>query len=214
MALLDAYASAAEYRDRTGKSSTGEDATVLTICTAVSRFLERQLGNHRGERNFNQSTAATARTFDAAGGTRLWVDDLVSIDNDGIAVDEGNDGTYSTLFDPTAETWVALGPDNAAEFSEAYTRVDLLPRTDNTVLSRWPLGRRKVQITGTWGWPAVPGAIKEATIVIARQLTDLEKSGFTLQLENIDSSVQMAPGAASLIKQLKAQYSRRLPVFA
>ena len=55
----------------------------------------------------------------------------------------------------------------------------------------------------------MPGAIKEATVLVTRELRDLERAGFTLTLENIDQGINLSPAAFSLIQRIKAEYGRR-----
>lgn len=58
MAISDAYATAATYRDITGKTDTSEDAEILTDLKAVSRFLEGRL-----HRFFNKDAAERERAM-------------------------------------------------------------------------------------------------------------------------------------------------------
>ena len=57
MALLDPYATAAEYRARVQSTSATEDVDIIDQLTAAARELERHLGLPPGA--FNQSALNT-----------------------------------------------------------------------------------------------------------------------------------------------------------
>jgi len=205
MAVSDAYATAAEFRGRTGKDDTGEDATILSQLQAVSRLIDREC-----ERFFGIDAAVVARLYDGNGLTRLYIDDVATVTGLIVKVDLDGDyaftGATETL---TKDTHYWIGPANAALGSEVstYRFLDIVPT--NGRLSVWPSGLRKVQVTASFGWAAVPPAIKEATIMVTRELRDLERAGFTLTLENIDQGVNLSPAAFSLIQRIKAEYGRK-----
>jgi len=104
-------------------------------------------------RQFWQTASGTARYFTAEDGSELVVPDLVSVS--ALETDENNDRTYE-------RTWTTgdydLEPYNAAEFDEPYTYIHITPDGEYS----FPTGRKAVKITGVWGWPAVPRAIRAA----------------------------------------------------
>jgi len=203
MAVDSAYATAQEYRQRVDKSSIMDDALLGALLLAVSRQLDKEC-----ERFFTQDASAVIRHFDGLGGTRLYVDDVAELT--AVKVDLDADFDYADANETlTLNTHFFIGPDNAALGPEPmpYRYLDIVP--SNGVLGRWPEQRRAVQVTAKFGWPAVPGAIKEATVLICRELIDLEKSGFTLNLQNLDQSIQLAPAAFGVMQRIKAEYGRR-----
>lgn len=203
MALADAYATFDEYRAHTGLRSDGDQDTYEALLVTASRMIERWT-----ERVFNQSAAGVARYFDGNGRAEMYIDDLATLT--AVDLDTTGDGSYAVSVDPAA---VLLRPRNAAELGEPYTSVELVPAR-GAPLSAWPSRPAAVRITGTWGYAAVPGAIRDATILIARQLRDLQQSGLTLTVEVADQQLQVRPGSFSLIAALREQYSRRLPGIA
>ena len=202
MALLDAYATAAEYRARSNKTGTADDAEILAQLTAVSRWIESYCG-----RIFNQSSASVVRYFDGQGYSDLAIDDLTTLAN--VDVDDDDDGTYEIA---VTLTNVHSLPSNAAERGEPYTSLELVRYPSNSQLSRFPRGRRSVKITGTWGWPAVPNAVKEATILLARELRDLQEAGPTLTLSSIDTAIRISPRAPRVISELLSPLVRGVGV--
>lgn len=206
MAIDSPYATAAEYKARVGKTGSDEDAEIDAQLEAVSRLVERELGESRDRpRIFNQSTAT--RRLDGSGEAVLFVDDLVTVTT--IEVDTSLDASWATSFD-LSENWVLARPLDYSEKGLPITAIELLA-AGNSTLATWPDAPGCVRITGVWGWPAVPPAITEAVVMITRHLRDLEESGFTLTLSNLDAGVQMSPGAQAIVRELKSNYSRRIP---
>ena len=89
--------------------------------------------------------------------------DLVSITS--LKTDEAGDGTFET-------TWAAsdyeLGPIDR-DTSRPYTRIDAV---DSKVFpTYYGTGRRaRVEITGVWGWAAIPVEVKQACLIKATRL--------------------------------------------
>lgn len=213
MAISDAYATAVEYRARAGKTDTGDDATILAQLTAVSRYIERELG-----RFFNQDAAVVTRYYNGNGQQRLYVDEIATTTGLVVKIDLDEDYVFTGANEIlTIVTHFWVGPYNAALGPEArpYTFLEIVP--GNGVFSEWPIRRRaaevidqprSVEVTAKFGWPAVPAAIRELTIAITRQLRDMEEAGFTLTMQNIDAMVRLAPSASVLLRDIARQYGR------
>jgi hypothetical protein len=205
--ITDAYATAAEYRDRTTKTDTGDDAGVITpLLAAVSRLIDRETG-----RFFTKDAAAVARVYEGGGLTRLYIDDVATVSGLVVKVDLNGDYDYADTDETlTKDTHFWIGPVNAEDGSEPkpYRYLDIVP--NNGRLSVWPAQLRAVEVTAQFGWAAVPGAIKEATILVAREMRDLQESGMTLSLQAIDQAVNLAPVAFSLIQRIKREYGRKV----
>ena len=208
-AVTDAYATAAEYRGRVDKSSTVDDALLGALLLAVSRQLDKEC-----ERFFTQdATAVTRDPYDGNGLARVWLPDDIATAT-GLIVTADLDGDYS-FADETAltlDTDFWLGPPSADKGPEPRPWQFLEVHPDSTRLSVWPKQRRAIKVTAKFGWPAVPGAIKEATVLICRELIDLEKSGFTLILQNLDQAINLSPTAFGIMQRIKREYGRRMPV--
>lgn len=203
MAYGSPYATWAEYKARTGAQGDTGQATVDAALDVASRLIERWTG-----RVFNASSAGVVRYFDGNGMPELWIDDFTALTAAAVDVDE--DGTYSQAITLTA---LLKRPYNAAEVSEPFTSLELSGGR-SAELSAWPAISRGVKLTGTWGWPAVPDAIVDATIMVARQVRELRESGLTLTIQAVDEQLRVRPGAFPLIAALRDEYSRRLPTAA
>lgn len=153
------YLSVAEFRTRIDPVSTTwsdtEVAAIERILEAVSRNIDRYCG-----RQFYTTATATSRYFTAEDGAYLVVDDLVSIDTNGLTTDEDGDRTYETTW---AATDYDLWPFNAAAISEPYTELRCTPQGTYS----FPTVAKSVKITGSWGWPVTPAEVIEATFLEA-----------------------------------------------
>jgi hypothetical protein len=159
------YATVTALKSRLGIGATDavDDYELYAACFASSRALEQHC-----QRVFWRTAAGTARTFaaDDAYCIRLPVFcDLVSVS--AVATDEGGDGTYET-------TWAAsdyqLLPYNPAAAPETKPYDEI--RAVGTRSFPLPLrGTRmdSVQITGVYGWPAVPWSIRQAALILAQE---------------------------------------------
>lgn len=201
MAIVDAYATAAQYKAQTGKTSAADDTTLERQLLAVSRMVDRKLGRAAG--SFNKDASAVVRLFRPAT-TRgvLDVDEFVSITS--VELDTGYDGLYSTLLAGTA---YELLPWNAADGPEAnpYTQIGLYPWGSRT---SWAEGER-VKVTAVWGWPAVPAGIITATIELTAILR-IESGRATSAINEMDQVISMSRVGQSIIAELLDTY-RRLP---
>jgi hypothetical protein len=209
MAITDPYATVEEYKARIGKSSAGDDEALLEILKAISRLIDRECG-----RFFGQDAAVVVRLYDGNGQSRLYIDDVVTttalvvkVDLDG---DYDFDGADETL---TVGTHFWLGPANADKGPEAmpFRYLEIVP--NNGWLSLWPTQARAVQITAKFGWPAVPGAIREATVMITHEIADVQKAGPSAALQDIDSAVRLSPTAFSIVQRIKREYGLGSPWF-
>lgn len=218
MAVTDSYATLAQYKAEFKKTDTADDTPVTDTLAAVSRLLDRKLG-----RFFTQESAATRLYMPSASGiptrpnwaesenpykygglTRLlYIDDLVSVTT--IKIDEDRDGVFT---DETAlaTTDYELLPRNAALGSEPvpYNSIEL---TEWGTKFAWPTGCR-VQIVGTFGWPAVPKAIQVATIHLAGIVRLSSPRASRRIPEGLDQFVETSRQAQDIICDLERHYKR------
>ena len=207
LAVTDAYSTAALYRGIIRKTDTGDDTAILVDLTAISRYIERRLG-----RFFTIDAGDIARTFVIGsrgaepwgGHIRLWIDDL-SANPASIKIDKDDDGSFADETALVAADY-ELHPLNSLSGPEAapYTSI-LLTRWG--AQNSWPHAQR-VEITGRWGWPAIPDAIKQATINLTAILR-LESPRATSRIpDDIGGSIEASPQAQAIIHQLMNVYRR------
>ncbi|MGH9252695.1 MAG: hypothetical protein ACRD0W_24740, partial [Acidimicrobiales bacterium] len=173
-ALGKLYATVAALKSRMGNiTTTGSDTEFHSACFAASRWVEQFCS-----RLFYRSAAATVRTFAPTDHWRVKMpefNDLVSVS--ALATDPGGDGTFETAW--TASDF-QLWPPNPAAAPEAqpYTQIRAIGGQSFTLpASRWAR-RDTVQVTGVFGWPAVPQAVREGTLVKAEEFFKLKDAPF------------------------------------
>ena len=208
MAIADAYATVAEYRDRTGKTGhSDDDATTLLQLTAVSRYIERFLG-----RFFNVDASDVTRLFRVGdrggappGGRKVLTVDDLSATPTSVKIDKDNDGLFS---DETAlaGTDYILIPRNAqlGPESEPYQAIELTPWGDQTA---WPEGVW-VEVIGKFGWPAVPEAIRQATIDVTGILKMETPRATNRIVDDLAGAIEASPQAHGIVKGLQVVYRR------
>lgn len=217
MAVTDAYATVAEFRSRVESSSGDDDAEIEAQLRAASRFIDRLCGRY-----FTRDAAVVTRTYDGRrsiaiynrlfeediprGRTVFRIDDLASTTGLIVRVDLNEDYTCEQVLTLNTHFWV--GPPNATAGSEPrpYRYLEIVP--NNGVLDTWPDGRRGIQVTGLWGWPSVPDAIREATVQITRAMRDLQEAGMTQALAGIDTAMgtRIVDRVPKMIDTLLKQY--------
>jgi hypothetical protein len=215
MAISDAYASAAEYRTRTEKTDTGDDAVVLLDLKAVSRIIDRRLGLSRS--GFNVDAGNVTRIFKpdplAADPTILKIPPL-SAAPVSITIDTDQDGSFSdeSALNITQLTGdVMLMPTDTLDGPEAQPYTELHTTPWGAYSAGWPVGLW-VQVVGRWGWPAVPEAIKMAAINLTA-IARLETPRATSQISDIGTVVGVSTAAQTIIDDLFRVYRSKAALF-
>ena len=153
-------------------TSTSDDYELHAACFAASRWVEQECG-----RTFWRTTSAEVRTFEPDGLYCLSLPDfcdLVSVA--ALKTDADGDGTYETTWTTTDYQLQPVNPAAGPE-TKPYTSVKAIgsltfPRVyANT-------RRDRAQITGVFGWPAVPPAIRQASLIVAADTFKLKDAPF------------------------------------
>jgi len=197
MPVESAYATAIEYRGVADKTATADDTEILEDLTAVSRWLDERFGKF-----WTKDAAAVARVYRACDPTVLDIDDLVSVTS--IKIDENSNGVFGETALAAAD--FELLPRNAARGPEPhpYRQIAL---TSWGAKQSFPIGAL-VEVTGIFGWPAVPGAIKRATIHLTAILR-LETPRAEATVSDLGQLVQMSPQARYIVDDLARIYGDR-----
>jgi hypothetical protein len=192
------YATVEALKSRLGLevTDTASDFELHMACFAASRMVE-----HYCQRLFWRTTAAEVRTFvpDNPYCLKLGAfNGLVSVAS--LKTDASGDGTFETTW---AATDFQLLPVNLAAAPERrpYTEVKALARA--FPLPHGTLARQdRVQITGVFGWPAVPYSVKQSALITSAELFR-SKSTFEAQGgfdETAGFMLRRNPFALDLIK--------------
>lgn len=155
MTIVNGYCLAAEVQERAGLAATiNVDAAV----NAASRGIDTFCG-----RTFTVPTAATVRVFRASSCELLDIDDLASTTGLIVKTDDDDSGTFETTWASTDYELLPLNQQYGSVAGHAYTQVQRVG--DRTFPHS---GRRaRVQVTGRWGWAAIPATIRAVCIDVA-----------------------------------------------
>lgn len=153
-------------------TDTVDDFELHGACFAASRWIERYC-----ERIFYR-TASEARTFEPTGLYLLRLPeycDLVSVTT--LKTDASGDGTFETTWQATDYQLRPVNPTAGPE-TKPYTEVKAV----GTLIFPLPVPTLMrtdlVQVTGVWGWPSVPAAIRQAAAVLAAETFKLKDAPF------------------------------------
>lgn len=163
MAIVNGYCTLEELQAWNTATSTPNIAIQERVVTASSRAIDQFC-----QRHFWQTAVGTIRTFPSPRDLRILrlgeFNDLVSIAS--LRTDEAGDGTFETVWSASDYDLLPLNPSGAPE-QRPYTSLRA------TGVGRWfptptCTGRAaRVEITGVWGWPAIPADVTQACLILA-----------------------------------------------
>lgn len=158
------YCTVEALKSRLAITNSNSDLELHGACFAASRWLEQYC-----ERTFWRTASSEVRTFAPSNWYCLDLpefNDLVSVAT--LKTDAAGDGVFETTW---AATDYQLLPYNTAAGPEAkpYTKVKSIGTQRFPWIYTTPARADRVQITGVFGWPAVPYAIKQAAQLLAAE---------------------------------------------
>jgi hypothetical protein len=158
---IASYVTLPEFKAWVTLTDTVDDVVMTGVLESVSEWITEYCDRHF----WQDGTVGTpvARTFSPCHPYMLPIDDLVSVTT--FKSDESGDGTFET-------TWSAsdyqLQPVNRPT-GRPYTKVAAVAGRLFPVRYDYTRGNR-VEITGVWGWSAVPDAVKQACLIQASRV--------------------------------------------
>lgn len=143
---------------------TGQTYADLDVDRAIASA-SRGIDLVCGRRFYPDPDANQVRYYTPVQPDSLAIGDLITLTT--MKTDPGGKQTFDATW--TLNTDFVLEPQNAVieGFGWPYTHIRVHPLGANFLLWPWP---RSVQITGMWGWAAVPEPVKEATTLLANRL--------------------------------------------
>jgi len=170
------YTSVEELQERIGLSSASQPLSQLMAVQAAASWINGYCGRH-----FYQLTET--RTYVPYNIYELPIDDIVSVSS--FSLDYNGAGVYDTSWTQNVNYELARGVDEFNALASGEQRPYTRARVTNVAgAGNWfpfifPFSRLdRVQITGTWGWPAVPFAVKNASLQLAVELYKLKDAPF------------------------------------
>lgn len=156
MAITNGYATLAEVKASLRVIDSLDDALLETAIESASRLID----SHCARSFYNAGTAV--REYQAQDAYTVNIDDLQTLTK--LETTDMRGGVY-TEWDSND---YQLNPVNSIA-DGIYSPRTSITATDDKLF--WTFeGEALVKVTGTWGWPSVPAAIKQATIIQSMRL--------------------------------------------
>lgn len=158
MAITNGYATLVDIKSSLGINDSVDDTRLELAVETASRDIDIFTG-----RNFYNNGTAT-RIFAADDYLNTAIDDLITLTT--LKTSSNADGTYDVTWTAADYQLEPLNGINSGLTGWPTTRI----RAVGTILFPKFRDRATIQITGVWGWNAVPTAIKTATLLQAARL--------------------------------------------
>lgn len=189
------YATVEALKSRLRITGTSDDYELHTACFSASRAVEQEC-----ERHFWRTTAAEVRTFEPCGYYTLRLpefNDLVSVAS--LKTDSTGDGVFDTTWTTGDYQLLPVNPTAAPEV-RPYTAVKAIGACTFPRVSGAGTRSDLVQITGVFGWPAVPRMIQQAALILAQDTFGLKDTKFGVaQFGDLTVTVGTAGRASKMI---------------
>lgn len=188
---MKSYATMTELKARLDITDSTDDDMLDNALAAASRWIDQYCG-----RRFDYTTET--RYYTAEEGDLIRVDDLVSVTT--LSCDEDEDRTYETTW--TTDDYDLL-PYNAALENRPYTQLEVSP----TGSYYFPTGVKGVKVVGVFGWPTIPGPVKEACLLLSAGLFKRKDAVFGV-LGTVDTGMVRIAGLDAQVQQLLMPYRK------
>ena len=157
-----AYLEVAEFKKTIELDRNFSDLDIRSALVAASRAIDELC--HRRPGGFLPASADSTRYYSTRRTLPVEIDELTALTE--LAMDPEGDGSFGALWTPNTD--FTLEPLNAAADGRPFERIRFHPRSGEV---GWPHGYpRTIRVTGRFGWPAVPEAVKTGTKMVANRL--------------------------------------------
>ncbi len=200
-AITQAYVELEDFKQTADLSGfTFADGDAKGAIIAASRAIDEVCGR----RFYADSNSSQVRYYSPSRPDAVTINDLVTLTS--IKLDSGDDGTFETTL--TSGQYV-LEPLNAAADGKPYTRIRLRPTAFEYFTTGYP---KSVEVTGKFGWSAVPQAITEATKILATQILKRKREApFGVISQGLDGAAVYIARSDPQVQMLVEPYVRLDP---
>lgn len=158
------YCGLEELKDRLGITDNTDDSSAQMAIQAASSWINEYVGQH-----FYRVTES--RTFRPYNIWELDIDPVISVT--ALNVDTTGNGPFDEAWVQNVDYQLIVAHNeynvNAAGVQRPYRKVQVL-QAGKWFPFTWPYSHLdRIQIIGTWGWPAVPPGVAQACLVLAAQ---------------------------------------------
>lgn len=205
--LSQFYCSVEELKDRLRITDTQDDMSLQFAVQSGARWVEAFTGRH-----FYQLTEA--RTYQPLTLFELSIDDIVSIS--AFNIDRDGDGVYEESWTQGTDYQLEVAPGQFNQMVSGemrpYTRVHVIGGGQLFPFI-WPYSPlNRVKITGTWGWPEVPYAVKQAALIVSADFYKLKDAPFGVAGSAEFGMISAVAGAAAALDLLTPYISPKRKV--
>jgi hypothetical protein len=195
------YTSLEEVKSRLGIGDTKDDFEIQGAVQAAARWIEGRTGRYFWR-------AADTRTYIPQDLYRTRIDDLVSVT--ALATDPSGTaptgGTFPVSWPSTAYQLLPYNPGKTGE-PWPYTSIRAVggltfPYVIPLILMRMD----RVQVTGVFGWPQVPQAIRQAALLLASDIFKLKDAPFGIAGSPVELGAIRIPGVTAQVEALVSPY--------
>jgi len=169
MAWRPDYITSTELKNYVRIGDDQDDVEVGLAITAASRAIDRACGRQFGKVDSAVVRYYTAYTHPVLLRNVVDIDDLYSVTGLEVDVDSDGDETYATALDI-----FTVQPLNAAADGKPWSRIAVGPSATVSM----PTTADAVRVSGLFGWSAVPGPIKQATLLQASRFLSRRNSPY------------------------------------
>jgi hypothetical protein len=193
------YATLAEFKAAIGIQDNTDDQALQSVLDATDDLINNYCDLPTG---FSVSASQT-RYYTATDPFYINTDDIVTVTT--LQTDNDGDGTYETTW--TANTDYILAPKNAALDGRPYTEID----TAILVTKTFPLTYLAVKVVGTFGYPSVPSAVKQAALIQAGAVWSSRTAPFgVIGSQDLGGIMRMSRALHPEAQVLLEPYRRRI----
>lgn len=204
MSISNGYLTASEAQEYIGRQFADSTGVLGDIVTTASRAIDRHCGRHFYQVGTTEDPIA--RPFDSHDGYKVKLgpyNDLVSIVT--LRSDDVGNGTYDRTWGAGTYQLLPAGATTRSPYPEPFTTVMLLG--GNTFQTTVPSGRRGlVEVTGVWGWPAVPIEVKQACRLLVHEFAKLQDAPFGMMGSAEFGMSRIPPQKQRHVRELLAPY--------
>lgn len=177
--------------------------TVTTYDTLIDRAIEaasRRVDTYCQRRFWVDAGQTGTRMYKPVNCGLVWIDDLSTSTGFTVETDDNDDGTYETLWSSSDYELRPVSGANAYPEAKPYTQLVAVESRRFPTTTK----RTSLKLTGKWGWPAVPHAVREATLMLTHRLHLRPGAPFAIATAGIGDMTpmrlsQMDPDVAALL---------------
>lgn len=148
------------YKELAGIKVDVDDARTTLALEAATEAISKAC-----DRTFypvSETGADEERFYTARRPLTLEIDDVIEVHE--FATDLSGTGTFESIWEQDRDFY--LEPLNAAVKGRPFERIKVRPNA-RFLLSSFP---RTARVTGVFGWPEMPSAVKQATLILTTRL--------------------------------------------